>query len=128
MPLWIWNMVSHGVEIDPWPRVGIVLLGMLYCVIASVMDRWLYKGISRIDVATMPVSEVCRLAFYYRKKHFQFMAILIPLAVIFITCLGLVLPFDKWFYIRYVGGRIGWSAHRVAAVPDFHVGISRNHK
>ncbi len=76
---------------------------MLYCVIASVMDRWLYKGISRIDVATMPVSEVCRLAFYYRKKHFQFMAILIPLAVIFITCLGLVLPFDKWFYIRYVG-------------------------
>ena len=38
MPLWIWNMVRHGVEIDPWPRVGIVLFGMLYCVIASVMD------------------------------------------------------------------------------------------
>ena len=47
----------------------------------SVMDRWLYMGVGSIDCATMSVTEVARLALFYRKRHFQFQIVLIPMAL-----------------------------------------------
>lgn len=108
MPVWMWGMMRNDPSIDLWLGLGIVTFGMLYCLTASIMDLWLSKGISRIDVATMPVAEVFRLAFYYRKKHFQFMAVLIPMAVIFIGALAWLLSGDIWvIYGMIAGGLVG---------------------
>lgn len=65
----------------------VVISGMLYFLTCSVMDRWLYNGISRIDCATMSVSEVAGLALFYRKRHIQFIIILLPLAAAWISML-----------------------------------------
>ena len=70
------------------------------------MDRWLSRGVSGIDVGSMPVAEVCRLAMYYRRKHFQFMAILLPLAVGFILALGWLLSFDMWIILGMACGAL----------------------
>ena len=53
----------------------------VYALICSVMDRWLYQGIRSIDVVAMPVSEVIRKALFYRKRHLQFIAILLPIVL-----------------------------------------------
>lgn len=65
----------------------IVIFSAAYFVTCSVMDYWLYLGIRNIDLATMNVAEVCRKAYYYRKKHFQFIAVLVPMAIVLIGLL-----------------------------------------
>ena len=47
-----------------------------------------------------------RLAMYYRRKHFQFMAILLPLAVGFILALGWLLSFDMWIILGMACGAL----------------------
>lgn len=59
----------------------ISIFSAVYFLICSIMDRWLYNGISRIDCSTMSVSEVSGLALFYKKRHLQFMVILIPMAI-----------------------------------------------
>lgn len=65
----------------------VVILAAAYFMICSVMDYWLYLGVRSIDLATMNVAEVCRKAYYYRKKHFQFIAVLLPMAIVMIGLL-----------------------------------------
>lgn len=108
MPIWLWGALQYENGVNIWIKLGGVAFGMLYCLTASFMDRWLYNGVSNIDVATMPVAEVFRLTFYYRKKHFQFMGILIPMAVIFIGALAWLLSGDIWsIYGMIAGGLVG---------------------
>ncbi len=61
-------------------RMTMVIWFAGFFLICSVMDRWLYHGIKEIDVLTMSVSEVVEKALYYRKWHFRFIFILLPLA------------------------------------------------
>lgn len=106
MPLWMWEIFRYGNGMNLWLSMGIVLFGMSYMLTVCVMDRWLSRGVSGIDVASMPVAEVCRLAMYYRRKHFQFMVILLPLAVGFILALGWLLSFDMWIILGMACGAL----------------------
>ena len=65
-------------------RVGIGIAFALYALTASVMDRWLYNGIRSIDVVTMSVKEVIGKALFYRKRHLQFIAVLLPFVLVII--------------------------------------------
>lgn len=56
----------------------------IYFLTASVMDSWLASGVSTIDCSLMSVSEVISRAMFYRKRHLQFMMVLIPMAMILI--------------------------------------------
>lgn len=66
----------------------------LYFFIASMMDLWLSNGITKIDCLRMSVSDVARKAFFYRKRHFIFMAILIPMAIMLFTLTARTLTDD----------------------------------
>lgn len=93
---------------NSWLPIVTIIFAALYFALASVMDRWLYKGISRIDLSEMSVTEVCRLAFYYRKKHLQFIAILLPMAIALIGAIIWIYSGDVYFIIGIVvGGIIG---------------------
>lgn len=81
----------------------VALYGVLMLV-SSTMDRWLYIGISSIDVATMTVSEVIRLATFYRKRHLQFIMILLPMALLFLGGMFWLVSDDKDTF--YLGGMI----------------------
>ncbi len=108
LPLCLWNVMKLDDGSNIRFKFGLVLFGMLYFLTASMMDRWLYKGISRIDVAIMSVSEVCNLAFYYRKKHLQFIGILLPMAIGFIGTMIWMLSGNIGFiYGAAAGAAIG---------------------
>ena len=62
-------------------RVILVIGYALFFLISSVMDSWLSRGITSIDCSRMTVSEVAQKALFYRKRHLQFMIILIPIAL-----------------------------------------------
>lgn len=63
---------------------GMIWFGVVWCMYfatCAVMDTWLYHGISKIDIYSMPVNQVSEMAIYYRKRHLQFIAILLPWAL-----------------------------------------------
>lgn len=69
-------------------RPVIALAFGAYFFTASVMDLWLSNGISKIDCINMTVHEVICKALFYRKRHFQFMAVLLPAALAVIGLLA----------------------------------------
>lgn len=83
---WIFN--SNLYPFDHRMRIAIGISFAVYALIGSVMDRWLYNGIRGIDVAVMPVSEVIRKALFYRKRHLQFIAILLPIVLAIIAVMA----------------------------------------
>lgn len=83
-PMNLFFILIRQTNIGVIATVLFTIFGILFFLLASFMDRWLALGISQIDLSEMSVSDVCRMAFYYRKKHFQCIAILLPLAIIYI--------------------------------------------
>lgn len=78
----------------------------VYFLVAFCMDLWLWHGIGEINPITMSVSEVARRALLYRRRHIQFMAILIPYAVVMIAFTGYAMSHDKYFLVGVVAGAI----------------------
>lgn len=94
-------------DILPGERERWVWLGFIaYFAIVSVMDNWLYRGISSIDVAAMHVKEVTRLTLRYRRWHLIFIAILLPLAATLITLMLAAAGFELYFTFGAVAGLI----------------------
>lgn len=71
----------------PW-KVVIPLLFISFFATASTMDHWLANGIRSIDCARMSVREVIDRSLFYRRRHHQFMMILIPYAAVVLGCFG----------------------------------------
>lgn len=79
---------------DDW-RYIVALCFCIYFAVAGVMDYWLYRGVSSIDVGSMTVSEVARKSIFYRRRHLQFIAVLIPMAVIAIGIMVYAFGFNR---------------------------------
>lgn len=84
----------------------ITLAFIAYFLTCAFMDMYLYQGIKRIDCVRMPVAEVIRLAAFYRKRHLQFVAILIPLACVMLALLFMTTGGDKYLGIGMVTGAL----------------------
>lgn len=78
----------------------------VYMALAGCMDYWLYKGVSAIDVTSMPVMEVYGRCRFYRRRHHQFMLVLIPLACAFIALTCYVFRFDDYFIAGVIAGGV----------------------
>lgn len=115
-PFMMWGLLGRlGLE-SLTAKLAIVIFGSVYFLTAYVMDKWLYKGISRIDLARMPVVEVCRKSYLYRKRHLQFMAVLFPMAVAYIGILAWIL--SRNIYAIY-GIAAGVAIGLVLGVREF---------
>ncbi|MDE6023311.1 MAG: hypothetical protein K2G13_07395 [Muribaculaceae bacterium] len=93
-PVSIMNMHIYS---DPNSQILIMVLFGSFFLICSIMDRWLYLGIRRIDIVGMSVWEVMEKAQYYRKWHIRFIFILLPFAL---TCLALLAYLADDIYLR----------------------------
>ncbi len=68
------------------------------------MDWWLYYGIGSIDCVRMSVREVSEKAMFYRKRHLQFVMILIPFALILFGWLAYVNSGDIYLLAGMAAG------------------------
>ncbi len=82
----------------------------VYFLVCSVMVYWLYRGISSIDVVDMSISEVVSRALFYRKRHLQFILILIPMAVVILTFVAWQVIDNEYMLIGMAFGAIAGLA------------------
>lgn len=78
----------------------------VYFLTVFCMDNWLYNGIRAIDPVEMSISDVVSKALYYRKRHLQFMVVLIPMAICLIGFTVYVFSPDRYFINGMVAGAI----------------------
>ena len=108
------TILSVSFMLAPWPLpynpIWLSLAFMVYFLTASLMDYWLYRGIGSIDCLRMPVSQVVRKALYYRKRHLQFIACLLPMVIGVIFLLALYCNFDRSTLLgMIIGGAFGFA-------------------
>lgn len=77
-----WSLLIFYTEVYPEPTrlYTSIALGS-YFLIVSIMDYWLYRGVRSINLVEMDMRSVMVKAAFYRKRHLQFVAILLPLAI-----------------------------------------------
>ena len=84
----IWAPLTfYNPEIQIDNRLTIIIFSSIYFLTCGLMDLWLYRGIRSIDCASMTIKEVATRALFYRKRHLQFISILLPFAFIWIGIL-----------------------------------------
>lgn len=81
VPLWLWICFEA------------------YFLTAAVMDYWLAYRIGAIDCTVMTVDDVLRKTMYCRKKHLQFIVILLPMALALFA--GMIYSFNADMAIIY---------------------------
>lgn len=91
-------------------RIVVTLLLIFYFGICCGMDYWLYKKTSSINIYDMSVEAVATIANLCRRRHQQFMLVLIPYAAVL---LGVFIYFplkegeDGLWYGAVAGGIVG---------------------
>lgn len=86
---WMPLLLSRDGIFPDFPGKSLILAGFaFYFLLCGCMDVFLYRGIKSIDVATMPVAEVIAKSLFYKKRHLQFVAILLPLAFLIVCSLA----------------------------------------
>ncbi|MDE5871288.1 MAG: hypothetical protein K2H22_05065 [Muribaculaceae bacterium] len=101
----------------------------LYAFTASVMDRWLYNGVKSIDVITMPVAEVIRKALFYKKRHLQFIAVLLPFVLAIIGAIawkGDNIYFRLGILVGFIAGTAIGIFQLMNFLADYRVIISED--
>lgn len=102
-----WSVIGFFPGVSPFSRnIYLMLAFGIYFLTCSTMDFWLYMGIRSIDIQEMPVSEVVRKALFYRKRHLQFMAILIPMAVALVAFMTWTLTEDPIMLASIAAGAL----------------------
>lgn len=90
--------------------IWITLSFIVYFLTCGFMDTWLYRGLDTIDCLHMSVSEVIEKARYYRKKHLQFVVILIPMAIALLCGLAYFTGWEEHILLgMLIGGSIGFA-------------------
>lgn len=84
-------------------------LGVAYAVYfltSCCMDFWLWRGIGTINPLRMGISQVVNKAMFYRKRHLQFMAIIIPMGLTLLIFTGYVFSSETYFLSGMIAGAI----------------------
>lgn len=97
---------SRGMLIDSEWNVWLGVAYSVYFLTAFSMDQWLYSGIGTIDPLRQSVSEVAAKAMFYRKRHLQFIVVLIPMAVALIAFTGYVFSDETYFISGMITGAL----------------------
>lgn len=85
-------------------RLVATLSFAVYFLIASLMDMWLGSGISSIDCCRMTVKEVAGKAVFYRRRHLQFIMVLLPMALSLVGLLAWEAIGESWLFVAIVIG------------------------
>ncbi len=101
-PMWI-RLINQ-----PTLNITLTAIMVLYFTTASIMDYWLYRRVSEIDIFTMKVKTVTEIAKTCKKRHHQFMMILIPLCILTLGLMAYCVIDEPYVLIGMItGGAIG---------------------
>lgn len=93
---------------DDTLRYVVIGAFILYFGSLSILDRWFYYGVSKINCYTMTVKEVVEKALYYKKKHLLSVVCILPFAAAVIGLFAYSLITDPiMIYAMIVGGVVG---------------------
>lgn len=97
---------SRGILVDSEWGGYLGVAYAVYFLTTFVMDHWLWVGIGTIDPIRMGVTEVAEKSMFYKKRHLQFMTILIPMAIMLLGFTGFVFSSDKYLISGMFTGAI----------------------
>lgn len=87
-------------------RVYFFLFYIAVMLSVSAYDWWLYRKISSISVAEMPVIEVLRKAWMCRKRHLQLIAYFLPVDILFIGLMFTLSDGNIYFLCGIIAGTV----------------------
>lgn len=93
---WIMPLYFRLSEENPDTPLFYPLVMVAFFLIAAGMDYWLCRGIQSIDCATMSVETVLKKVYFYRKRHIQFIFILMPIALLIVYLMLAMFNFEKY--------------------------------
>lgn len=105
-PLYFFILLRDNTTASMWQITYVTVFMMIYFITVSIMDCWLARGLSSINIMEGTVSEVCHRAFFYRKRHFQFIAVLIPMCLIILGLLAWLFSDNIYILNGMVSGAI----------------------
>lgn len=76
--------VSRIQFIESAYSVALSIIYPLYFLACFILNYWLWQGVKSINPVRMSVSDVSSAALYYRKRHFSFIRIMLPIAMIIV--------------------------------------------
>ncbi len=97
-PMWI-RLINQ-----PTLNITLTAIMVLYFTTASIMDYWLYRRVSEIDIFTMKVKTVTEIAKTCKKRHHQFMMILIPLCILTLGLMAYCVIDEPYVLIGMITG------------------------
>lgn len=97
---------SRGIFIVSHLNFWLGIAYAAYFLTVSCMDFWFWRGICTIDPLRMNVSEISEKSMFYRKRHLQFMAILIPMAIALLCFTGYVFSSEIYFLNGMIAGAV----------------------
>lgn len=63
-------------------------------------------GVNSIDPINSPISDVAMRAIYYKRKHLQFMSVIIPMGIAVLGFTGYVFSADIYFLDGMIAGAV----------------------
>lgn len=112
-------MLSTSSRLGGTVPMWLVLCMEAFFLGASCLDYWLYRGVRSIDTGRMTVEEVIRKSMFYRKRHLQFILVLLPLALAMIAGLAYCFKADRYMIFAITGGFLFGVALGVRALLEF---------
>lgn len=113
-PFYAFNGVFTG-DATIW----VPILMTVYFAVASTMDWWLYKRIKSIDVTTMSAGEVSEASALCRKRHIQFMFVLIPVMSVILAGFIFGTIDETYMMIGIIAGAVSGFAIGVCQFINF---------
>lgn len=95
-----------------WPHLSkekgfwLAVIYSAYFLINGCLDWWLWRGISSIDPLTMGAAQVSEKALFYRKRHLQMIACMLPVAIGVICFTAYMFSAEKYIIAGIITGAI----------------------
>lgn len=102
----IWQVLFHADILESRWNFPLAIAFTVYFAVTFIMDRYLACGLGTIDPLTMSVAQVMEKSLHYRKRHLQFMALLIPMAMGVLSFFAYAFSEDSSILMGMISGAV----------------------
>lgn len=67
-------------------RISLIVAYLIIILSNGCVWHWLWKGLEKINPIKMPITQVCSMAKYYKKRHLLYNLVVCPIAILWSGC------------------------------------------